>query len=83
MNQEINLAQMQPIVYQQLQRSFEHGRIAHAYLFEGEKGIGKHEVGIWLAQHLFCTPNERQSALWKMQQLSADRKERTSRCFGY
>ena len=55
MNQEINLAQMQPIVYQQLQRSFEHGRIAHAYLFEGEKGIGKHEVGIWLAQHLFCT----------------------------
>lgn len=33
MNQEINLAQMQPIVYQQLQRSFEHGRIAHAYLF--------------------------------------------------
>lgn len=55
MNQEINLAQMQPIVYQQLQRSFEHGRIAHAYLFEGEKGTGKHEVGIWLAQHLFCT----------------------------
>ena len=39
MNQEINLAQMQPIVYQQLQRSFEHGRLAHAYLFEGEKGF--------------------------------------------
>ncbi len=37
MNQEINLAQMQPIVYQQLQRSFEHGRIAHAYLLKGRK----------------------------------------------
>ena len=58
MNQEINLAQMQPIVYQQLQRSFEHGRLAHAYLFEGEKGTGKHEVGVWLAQHLFCTQME-------------------------
>ena len=54
MNQEINLAQMQPIVYQQLQRSFEHGRIAHAYLFEGDKGTGKHELSLWLAQRLFC-----------------------------
>lgn len=55
MAQENILAQMQPLVYQQLQRSFEHGRLAHAYLFEGEKGTGKHEVGIWLAQHLYCT----------------------------
>ncbi len=55
MDQEFTLDQMQPIVYQQLQRSFEHGRLAHAYLFEGEKGTGKHEIGIWLAQHLFCT----------------------------
>ncbi|MBF8807455.1 MAG: DNA polymerase III subunit delta' [Enterococcus lacertideformus] len=55
MDQEFTLDQMQPIVYQQLQRSFEHGRLAHAYLFEGEKGTGKHEMGIWLAQHLFCT----------------------------
>ena len=53
MDQEFTLDQMQPIVYQQLQRSFEHGRLAHAYLFEGEKGTGKHEMGIWLAQHLF------------------------------
>ncbi len=37
MNQEINLAQMQPIVYQQLQRSFEHGRLAHAYLLKEKK----------------------------------------------
>ncbi|MEY8444987.1 DNA polymerase III subunit delta' [Enterococcus ratti] len=55
MDQELMLDQMQPIVYQQLQRSFEHERLAHAYLFEGEKGTGKHEMGIWLAQHLFCT----------------------------
>lgn len=34
MAQENILAQMQPLVYQQLQRSFEHGRLAHAYLFE-------------------------------------------------
>ena len=37
MNQEINLAQMQPIVYQQLQRSFEHGRLAHAYLLKEKR----------------------------------------------
>ena len=37
MDQEVTLDQMQPIVYQQLQRSFEPGRLAHAYLFEGEK----------------------------------------------
>ncbi|MFV0559859.1 MAG: DNA polymerase III subunit delta' [Enterococcus sp.] len=49
------LAQTQPIVFQQLQKSFEHGRIAHAYLFEGAQGTGKHEMGVWLAQHLFCT----------------------------
>ncbi|MGM9903185.1 DNA polymerase III, delta' subunit [Enterococcus sp. 10A9_DIV0425] len=55
MDQELTLDQMQPLVYQQLQRSFEHERLAHAYLFEGEKGTGKHEMGIWLAQHLFCT----------------------------
>lgn len=55
MDQEFTLDQMQPIVYQQLQRSFGHERLAHAYLFEGEKGTGKHEMGIWLAQHLFCT----------------------------
>ncbi|EOH85893.1 DNA polymerase III subunit delta' [Enterococcus villorum] len=60
MDQELTLDQMQPIVYQQLQRSFEHERLAHAYLFEGEKGTGKHEMGIWLAQHLFCTNQNKQ-----------------------
>ena len=44
MDQEFTLDQMQPIVYQQLQRSFEHGRLAHAYLFEGEKGTNPEEL---------------------------------------
>lgn len=34
MAEETVLAQMQPLVYQQLQRSFEHGRLAHAYLLK-------------------------------------------------
>ncbi|MGM0123583.1 DNA polymerase III, delta' subunit [Enterococcus sp. AZ194] len=49
------LEKNQPIVFTQLQKSFEHGRLAHAYLFEGETGTGKHEASIWLAKHLFCT----------------------------
>ncbi|EOL48846.1 DNA polymerase III, delta subunit [Enterococcus phoeniculicola] len=49
------LEENQPIVFTQLQKSFEHGRLAHAYLFEGEAGTGKHEASIWLAKHLFCT----------------------------
>ncbi|KAF1297078.1 DNA polymerase III subunit delta' [Enterococcus sp. JM4C] len=49
------LEKNQPIVFTQLQKSFEHGRLAHAYLFEGESGTGKHEASIWLAKHLFCS----------------------------
>ncbi len=37
MDQEFTLDQMQPIVYQQLQRSFGHGRLAHAYLLKEKK----------------------------------------------
>ena len=29
-------------------------RIAHAYLFEGIKGTGKREVGLYYAKSLFC-----------------------------
>ena len=38
------LMKLQPIVMKQLQMIFEKGRIAHAYIFEGEKGTGKKEV---------------------------------------
>lgn len=37
------------------EKSIEHGRLAHAYLFEGAKGTGKHQVSLWLAKRLFCT----------------------------
>ncbi|MDA9472146.1 DNA polymerase III subunit delta' [Enterococcus sp. 5H] len=49
------LSEQQPLLYQQLQKSFEHGRLAHAYLFEGDTGTGKKEVGLWMAKHVFCT----------------------------
>ncbi|WP_430609371.1 DNA polymerase III subunit delta' [Enterococcus sp. DIV0876] len=49
------LQENQPQVFAQLKKSIKHGRIAHAYLFEGDKGTGKHETSIWLAKRLFCT----------------------------
>lgn len=49
------LSEQQPLLYQQLQKTFEHGRLAHAYLFEGDTGTGKKEVGLWMAKHVFCT----------------------------
>lgn len=49
------LQQQQPLLYKQLQKSFEHGRLAHAYLFEGDTGTGKQEFGLWMAKHVFCT----------------------------
>ncbi len=50
----ITFEQKQPMVMIQLQRSYQQGTIAHAYLFEGEVGTGKKETAIWLAQLLFC-----------------------------
>lgn len=44
----------QPILIPQLQKSFEHERLAHAYLFAGDDGVGKHQTAIWLTKHLFC-----------------------------
>ena len=55
MNEAQQLQQMQPLLYKQLQKSFEHGRLAHAYLFEGDTGTGKQEFGLWMAKHVFCT----------------------------
>ncbi|WP_411510080.1 DNA polymerase III subunit delta' [Enterococcus faecalis] len=55
MNGAQQLQQMQPLLYKQLQKSFEHGRLAHAYLFEGDTGTGKQEFGLWMAKHVFCT----------------------------
>lgn len=53
--EELFLQEYQPLVFTQLKKSIKHGRIAHAYLFEGDKGTGKHELSLWLAKRLFCT----------------------------
>jgi DNA polymerase III subunit delta' len=48
------LRRTQPIVLQMLTNSINKNRVAHAYLFEGEKGTGKKEMGLLFAQTLFC-----------------------------
>ena len=54
MEEAKKLQTIQPIVFRQLQNSFEHGRLAHAYLFEGDQGTGKAELALWFAKHMFC-----------------------------
>lgn len=54
MEEAKKLQTIQPIVFRQLQNSFEHGRLAHAYLFEGDQGTGKAELALWFTKHLFC-----------------------------
>ncbi|MFV0558071.1 MAG: DNA polymerase III subunit delta' [Enterococcus sp.] len=49
------LTKYQPLVFSQIKRSVEHGRLAHAYLFEGDQGTGKQQLGDWLTKRLFCT----------------------------
>lgn len=46
-------------VVQALSRGLEQGRVAHAYLFTGPKGIGKMHLAVNLAQALNCTANEK------------------------
>lgn len=48
------LAEYQPLVYSQMKKNVEHERLAHAYLFEGDNGTGKHEMSTWLAKTIFC-----------------------------
>lgn len=56
MNEEAELlAEDQPVVFRQLQNSFKHGRLSHAYLFEGDPGTGKNQMALWFIKHLFCT----------------------------
>ncbi len=44
----------QPIAARLLKNSLVHHRIAHAYLFEGERGTGKKAGSLLLAASLFC-----------------------------
>lgn len=55
MEERIFLAEYQPLVFSQLKKSVKHGRLAHAYLFEGNQGTGKGTMSQWLAKRLFCT----------------------------
>ncbi|MBS4210778.1 DNA polymerase III subunit delta' [Bacillus sp. FJAT-50079] len=44
----------QPLAARMLKRSMEKNRIAHAYLFEGERGTGKRAASLLMAEALFC-----------------------------
>lgn len=48
------LKEIQPQVYQMLQNSIQKNRVAHAYIFEGERGTGKKDASILLAKSLYC-----------------------------
>lgn len=54
MEQAKSFLEKQPVVAAQLLHGLKHARLAHAYLFAGDKGTGKHEVALWLAKSLFC-----------------------------
>lgn len=54
MEEQVFLTENQPLVFAQLEKSVKHGRLAHAYLFEGDQGTGKHAMSLWLAKRLFC-----------------------------
>ncbi|MFS0645373.1 DNA polymerase III subunit delta' [Siminovitchia sp. 179-K 8D1 HS] len=49
--------QVQPAAARLLKNSLQCGRVAHAYLFEGEHGIGKREASMLLASSMFCEDN--------------------------
>jgi DNA polymerase III subunit delta' len=48
------MKQVQPKVMMMLQNSILKSRVAHAYLFEGEKGTGKNDISHIFAKSLLC-----------------------------
>lgn len=44
----------QPQAVKQLQQAYQHGRISHAYLFDGPAGVGKYQTARALASLLLC-----------------------------
>ncbi|NRD77449.1 DNA polymerase III subunit delta' [Bacillus sp. BRMEA1] len=48
------LEKLQPTVLRMLKMSLVKHRVAHAYLFEGQRGTGKKEIGLLLTKALFC-----------------------------
>lgn len=53
MNKE-RLKRSQPIVYRVLSNALTHNRLAHAYLFVGNKGSKKEETALLFAQSMVC-----------------------------
>ncbi|MFZ3591009.1 DNA polymerase III subunit delta' [Bacillus sp. DJP31] len=49
-----DLSIQQPVVTKMLTNSLSKNRLAHAYLFDGERGTGKKEIAKFLAKTLFC-----------------------------
>lgn len=49
-----DLAKNQPKAVRILTNSLNNNRISHAYLFEGDAGVGKKEMAIYLAKQHFC-----------------------------
>src|SRR5690606_20171530 len=49
-----DLKKLQPVVMKQLQILFEKNRIAHAYIFDGEKGTGKKEIMKFFVKLMLC-----------------------------
>ncbi len=52
-----SLTRLQPKAVAVLQLSLQHERVAHAYLFQGPKGVGKAQVALAFAQALNCEVN--------------------------
>jgi DNA polymerase III subunit delta' len=48
------LEELQPAVLRMLKNSIVKNRVAHAYLFEGQRGTGKREIALLLTRALFC-----------------------------
>ncbi|MGX1902127.1 DNA polymerase-3 subunit delta' [Thermolongibacillus altinsuensis] len=48
------LEQYQPNALRMIANSIQKGRVAHAYLFEGQRGTGKKEASLLFAKSLFC-----------------------------
>lgn len=48
------LRESQPLVVQLIENSIKKDRLSHAYLFEGEKGTKKFEMGLYFAMKLLC-----------------------------
>ncbi|HAU36074.1 MAG TPA: DNA polymerase III subunit delta', partial [Lysinibacillus sp.] len=50
---------LQPVVMKQLQTIFDKNRLAHAYIFDGEKGTGKADIMHFFVKLMLCEhPNE-------------------------